>query len=74
MLPTCYLELIMLVYHCLRLDNWHTVIEVVNLRMFLASLVCKEQFYIWCLGGILCGRFGKMVFLRYCVVCRKIWP
>ena len=34
MLPECYLELIMLVFYCLRLDNWHTVVDVVNLRMF----------------------------------------
>ena len=55
MLPTCYLEPIMLVFHCLRLDNWHAVVDAVNLRMFLASLVYKEQFYIWFLGGIWCG-------------------
>ena len=28
------------------LDNWCVVVDVVNLRMFLASLVYKEQFYI----------------------------
>ena len=32
-----------------------SVIDAVNLRKFLASLVYKEQFYIWFLGGILCG-------------------
>ena len=31
------------------------VIDVVNLRMLLASLVYKKQFYIWFLGGIWCG-------------------
>ena len=46
MLPACYLEPIISVFHCLRLGNWHVVVDVVNLRMFLASLVCKEQFYI----------------------------
>ena len=46
MLPTRYLELIILVFHCLRLDNWRVVDYAVNLRMFLASLVYKEQFYI----------------------------
>ena len=40
---------------CLRLNNWRAVIDTVNLRMFLASLVYKEQFYIWFLGGISCG-------------------
>ena len=46
MLPTRYLELIMLVFYCLRLDNWSAVVDVVNLKMFSASLVYKEQFYI----------------------------
>ena len=46
MLPTHDLELILLVFHCLRLDNWHAVVDVVNLRMCLASLVYKEQIYI----------------------------
>ena len=55
MLPSSYLELIMSVFHCLRLDNWHAVVDAVNLRMFLASLVYKEQFYTWFLGGMLCG-------------------
>ena len=44
MLTTCYLELIILAFQCLRLDNWCAVDYVVNLRMFLASLVYKEQF------------------------------
>ena len=47
MLPVCYLEPIVLVFHCLRLDNWREVNYVVILRMFLASLVYKEQFYVW---------------------------
>ena len=51
MLPACYLELIILVFYCLRLDNWRTVDYAVNLRMFLASLVYKVQSYIWFLGG-----------------------
>ena len=55
MLPARYLEPIILVFHCLRLDNWHAVDYVVNLRMFLALLVYKVQFYIWFLGGISCG-------------------
>ena len=55
MLPACYLEPIIMVFHCLRLDNWHAVVFAVNLRMFLASLVYKEQFYVWFLGGISCG-------------------
>ena len=42
MLPTCYLETIMLVFHCLRLDNRRVVVDAVDLRMFLASLVYKE--------------------------------
>ena len=45
MLPACYLELIISVFHCLRLDNWRAVVVVVNLRMFLGSLVYKEQYY-----------------------------
>ena len=52
MLPTRYLEPIILVFFCLRLDNWRAVDYVVNLRMFLASLAYKEQFYIWFLKGI----------------------
>ena len=52
MLPTCYLEQIILVSHCLRLDNRCAVVFVVNLRMFLGSLVYKEQYYIWFLGDI----------------------
>ena len=55
MLPAHYLEPIILVFYFLRLDNWHAVDYVVNLRMFLALLVHKEQFYAWFLGGILCG-------------------
>ena len=51
MLPVRYLEPIISVFHCLRLDNWHAVV-VVNLRMFLGSLVYKEQYYIWFLGDI----------------------
>ena len=34
MLPVRYLDLIMLVFHSLRLDNWHAVVDVVNLTMF----------------------------------------
>lgn len=34
MLPAHYLEPIILVFHCLRLDIWHAVVDVVNLRMF----------------------------------------
>ena len=55
MLLARYLEPIILVFHCLRLDNWHAVDYVVNLRKFVASLVYKEQFYMWFLGGISCG-------------------
>ena len=43
------------VFECWRLDNWHAVAYAVNLKMFLTSLVCKELFYIWFLGGISCG-------------------
>ena len=39
MLPACYLKPIILVFHCLRLDNCCAVDYTVNLRMFLASLV-----------------------------------
>ena len=39
----------------LRLDNWCEVDYVVNKRMFSASLIYMEQFYIWFLGVILCG-------------------
>ena len=42
MLPARYLEPTILVFHCLRLDNWRAVDYVVNLRMFLASFVYKE--------------------------------
>ena len=52
MLPAHYLEPIISVFHCLKLDNWRTVVVVVNLRMFLASRLYKEQFYIWFLGVI----------------------
>ena len=59
MLPARYLEPIILLFYCLRLDNWravdYAVDYAVNLRMFLASLVHKEQFYVWFLGGISCG-------------------
>ena len=55
MLPAHYLEPIILVYYCLRLENWCVVVDEANLRMLLASLVYKEQFYIWFLGGISCG-------------------
>ena len=55
MLSAHYLEPIILGFHCLRLDNWRVVDYAVNLRMFLASLVYKERFYAWFLGGILCG-------------------
>ena len=54
MLPACYLEPIILGFHFLRLDNWHVVDYAVNLRMFLASLVFKDQFYIWLLEDISC--------------------
>ena len=54
MLPASYLEPIILVFYCLRLDKWRADYAV-NLRMFLASLVHKEQFYVWFLGGISCG-------------------
>ena len=73
MLSAHYLEPITLFFHCLRLDNWCAVDYVVNLRMFLAFLVYKEQFYIWFLGGILYGLIDKKVFLRHCEVRRKIW-
>ena len=46
MLPARYLEPIILVFHCLRLDNWHVVDYAVNLEMFLAFLVYKVQFYM----------------------------
>ena len=42
MLPARYLEQIILVFHCVRLDNWHAIDYMVNLRIFLASLVYKE--------------------------------
>ena len=42
MLPAHYLEPIIAGFHCLRLDNWRAVVDAVNLRMFLASLVFKE--------------------------------
>ena len=50
MLLACYLEPILLVFHCLRLDNRRIVVEVVNLRMLLAPIVYKEQFYTWFQG------------------------
>ena len=46
MLPARYLELIILVFYCLRLDNWHAVDYAVNLKMYLVLLVDKEQFYV----------------------------
>ena len=52
MLPSRYLVPIMLGFHCFRLDNWRAVDYVVYLRMFLASLVYKEKFYIWFPRGI----------------------
>ena len=55
MLPAHYLEPIILVFYRLRLDNWRVVDYAVNLSMFLVSLVHKEQFYVWFLGGISCG-------------------
>ena len=55
MLPAHYLEPIILVFHCLRLDNWRAVDYAVNLSLFLASLVYKEQFCVWFLGGLSCG-------------------
>ena len=45
MLPAHYLEPIILVLQCLRLDNRRAIDHAVNLRMFLASSVYKEQFY-----------------------------
>ena len=72
MLPARYLEPIMLVFHCLTLDNWRAVIYAVNLKMFLASLVYKEQFHGWFLGGISCARFNKMAFLRHCEVSENL--
>ena len=54
MLRVGYLEPIISVFYSLRLDNWRVVDYAVNLRMFLVSLVHKEQFYVWFLGGILC--------------------
>ena len=44
MLPARFLEPIMLVFNCLRLDNRHAIAYAVNLKMFLASLVYKENF------------------------------
>ena len=55
MLPACYLEQFISVFYHLRLDDRRAVDYAVNLRMFLAFLVYKEQFYIWFLGGISCG-------------------
>ena len=55
MLPAHYLEPIMLGFHC----NWHAVVDVVNLRMCLASLVYKEQIYIWFLGSISKNGFSE---------------
>ena len=55
MLPAHHLEPIMLVFKHLRLDNWYAVVYPVNLKMFWASLVYKEQFYVWFLGGISCA-------------------
>ena len=55
MLPTRYVEPIILVFYCLRLDKCRAVDYAVNLRIFLALLVHKEQLYVWFLGGILCG-------------------
>ena len=72
MLPARYLEPIILAFHCLRLDNWRVVDYVVNLSLFLAFLVYKEQFCIWFLGGISCGSFDINFFLRQCKVRRKI--
>ena len=46
MLPAGYLEPIILVFHCLWLDNWRVVVVAVNLRIFLGSLVYKEQYYM----------------------------
>ena len=43
MLPAHYLERF---FHCLSLDNWSAVVDAVNLRMFLAFLVNKEQLYV----------------------------
>ena len=55
MLPTRYLELIILFFYCLRLDNWRAGDYAVSLSLFLASLVYKEQFCVWFLEGISCG-------------------
>ena len=53
MLPVRYLEAIISVFPCLRLDNQHTVVVAVNLRMFLGSVVYKEQYFIWFLRDII---------------------
>ena len=55
-----YLEPIISVFHCLRLDNWRTVVVAVNLSMFLGSLVYKEQYYIWFLAAF-CGTYDKLL-------------
>ena len=49
MKPVHYLEQCNYIgFHCLRLDNWRmVVVVVVNLRIFLGSLVYKDQYYIW---------------------------
>ena len=38
MLPACYLEPIMLVFHCLRLDNWCAVHYAINLSWLPQSI------------------------------------
>ena len=43
MLFARYLELIISVFNCLRLDNCHVMVVAANLRMFLDSLVYNEQ-------------------------------
>lgn len=67
MLPVHYLEPITLVFHCLRLDNWLAVVVAVNLRMFLGSLVYKEQYYIWFLGDRVSNLIKR--FLEVPVMC-----
>ena len=42
MLPARYLEPVLSVFHCLRLDNWRAVVDAVNPRIFLGSPAYKE--------------------------------
>ena len=64
MLLAHYLEPIISLFHCLRLDNWHVVVNAVTLRMLLVSLVCKEQFYT-----VYCKSFEVE---KFCGFCRSI--